>query len=218
MKEKILGTPLFLGIAEDELDQLLECMRAKKKKYYKNEYIYMSESPVKDIGIVLSGKVGIIREDIFGHRDIIGISGPGELFAEAFVCAELPLMPVSVVASEDTEVAFIEYDRVFTVCEKSCSFHSSLIKNMMHILAHKNINLSNKINCLSQGTLREKILSYLNMEASKCDCDTFEIPFSRQELADYLSVNRSALSRELAHMKEEGLIKYNRNRFSIIAC
>lgn len=123
---------------------------------------------------------------------------------------------VSVLASERCEILFLEIQRVFTVCSPACGYHSRLIRNLLTIMARKNLMLTRKIDHMSQRTIREKVMAYLSCEAERWGNEAFEIPFNRQQLADYLAVDRSALSAELSRMQKDGLIEYGKNRFRII--
>lgn len=205
--------PLFTGVAESELAALLDCLQAKQLHYEKDEFILLAGNPVTDVGIVLSGSVQIIQEDIWGNRSILAHISPGGLFAEAFSCAVTKQSPVSVRANESSDILLINYQKIITVCSSACVFHSRLISNMLRVLASKNIMLTKKLEFVTQRSTREKVLSYLSECALKADSKDFSIEYSRQELADYLSVDRSALSRELAQMKKEGVLDYSKNSF-----
>jgi CRP-like cAMP-binding protein len=207
--------PLFLGIDGAELHTLLDCLSASKKRYKKGGFIFRAEENVTSVGVVLSGSVHVIQEDFWGNRTILARIGPGGLFGEAFSCAEVDKLPVSVMAAESAEILFIDYKRIVTTCSSSCSFHTGLIKNMMHILARKNVLLTQKIEFVTQRTTKDKLLAYLSAQARQAASDTFEIPFSRQELADYLSVDRSAMSNELCKMRDEGILRFHKNHFEL---
>ncbi|MVB11461.1 Cyclic nucleotide-binding domain protein [Caprobacter fermentans] len=207
--------PLFEGIQPEELRQMLSCLHAKRKSYAKQEMILLEGQPASFVGIVLSGSVLILKEDYRGNRMIIAEATAGQLFAEAFSCAEIDRLPVTVVSAEDSTVLWIDYRRAVSVCSSACRFHSRLIQNMLRILAFKNILLSRKIEYLSKRTTREKLLAFLADQAGGARGEEFSIPFSRQELADYLCVDRSALSAELGKLQREGVLKFHRNRFLI---
>lgn len=177
----------------------------------------MAGDEVTYIGMVLSGSVNVMQEDFWGSRTILGHMRPGDLFAESFSCAEIKKMPVSVVALEDSQILLIDYRRIISTCSANCVFHSHLVKNMVHILAEKNIMLTEKMEHVSRRTIREKLLSYLSATAAKKGGNHIDIPFNRQELADYLYIDRSALSRELSLMKKDGLIDYDKNEFVLLS-
>jgi CRP-like cAMP-binding protein len=141
---------------------------------------------------------------------------PGELFAEAFVCGGVQKLPVSVMAAEPSEIMRLDFNKITRACSSACNFHTGLIQNMIAILAHKNILLMEKIECLTQRSTRAKVLSYLSAVAKRHKNGIITIPFNRQELADYLSVDRSALSAELCRMRDEGLVAFHKNKFHIM--
>ena len=207
---------LFRDIEEKQLESLLGCLTAVRRTYAKDEFVFMADDKAEAVGVVLSGGVYVIQEDFWGNRAILAHIGPGGLFGEAFSCAEVDKLPVSVVAAENSEIMLIDYRKIVTSCASSCVFHARLIKNMLRILAEKNIMLTRKMEHLSKRTTREKLLSFLSNQAATAKNSTVTIPFNRQELADYLCVDRSALSRELSSMQDEGLIKYDKNRFELL--
>ena len=167
-------------------------------------------------GMVETGKLQIIKEDYWGNRSIIETAGPGDVFGEAFSCAEIVPVPVSVVAAEQTRVLLFDYQKLLTTCSSSCEFHTRVIKNMIRILAEKNIMLMQKMEHITKRSTREKLLSYLSTQAFIKKSSSFDIPFNRQELADYLSVDRSAMSAELSRMRDEGMIRFKKNHFTLV--
>lgn len=206
-------TPLFRGIREEDLPGLLNCLRAKVSSYRKQGIVLLAGQPVSSIGIVLSGQVQVVREDFLGSRDIVAGLGPGELFAESYSFVSADSLPVTVVSTTDSEVLWVQCGRLVSPCSAACRFHSKLIENMLSILASKNILLNRKIEHLSRRTTREKLLSYLSDQAARSGGREFDIPFSRQELADYLCVDRSAMSGELGRLRREGVLQFRRNHF-----
>lgn len=207
--------PLFQGIAEADVPSMLKCLNAQEKAYRKNEYIFKTgESPVF-VGVVLSGSVHVVREDYWGNRTILTSVEPGNLFGEAFSCAEATVLPVSVIAREDTTVLLLDYRKIITTCPTACTFHARLVQNMLKILANKNMMLTQKMDHITKKTTKEKVLSYLSEQAFLAGSNRFTIPFNRQELADYLSVERSALSGTLSKMKQEGTVDYWKNSFRL---
>jgi len=207
---------LFDGISEDNVGALLSCLSAKTVHYEKNRYIYLSGENFEGMGIVLSGNVQVVKEDYFGNRLIIAELGEAELFGETFACADIKTLPVSVFATTDSDILFIDYRKLISPCSNSCSFHSKLIYNMLRIVAMKNIMLNEKIEVMSKRSTREKLTAYLSAEAQKTKNSSFTIPFNRQELADYLSVERSAMSAELSRMRDDGLLEFDKNRFELL--
>lgn len=207
---------LFTGIDENDLENMLGCLSANVKSFSKNEIIYMAGNKISKVGIVVDGRVHLVKEDILGNRNIIAQIDIGQMFGEAFACAGTDNLPISVMASVNCTVMFIDYKKVITTCNNSCTFHHRLLENMLNILAMKNILLNNKIEHISKRTIREKVLSYLLEQAQQQGKTSFKIPFNRQELADYLCVDRSALSNELSKLRDEGKIEFNRCEFSIL--
>jgi CRP-like cAMP-binding protein len=206
---------LFEGIEPKTIAALLGCIRHSEKKYRRNSFVLLEDDKPKSIGIVLSGLLHIVRDDYWGNRDIVSVVEPGELFAEAFVCGGAEKLPVSVIAAEPSEIMRLDFTRITTVCSSACAFHTRLIQNMISTLAQKNIQLMEKIECLGRRSTRSKVLSYLSACAKRQKSGDVEIPFNRQELADYLSVDRSALSAELCRMRDEGLLTFHKNKFCI---
>ncbi len=206
---------LFQGIGTGELDSMLRCLDVRTARYPKDSAIFLAGSPPRWMGMVLKGAVQVVRDDIFGNRSMLAKLPPGDLFGEAFACAESEALPISVLAVTDCDVLLMDYRRVITTCSSSCVFHNRLIENMMQILAQKNLTLNQTIEVLSARSTREKVMAYLSIQAAGQGSSRFEIPLSRQELADYLSVERSALSRELGAMKREGIISFSKNSFQL---
>lgn len=208
--------PLFLGIRESDLWALLGCLSSTKVSFGKNNFIFMADQTATSVGIVLSGNVRVIHEDFWGNRAILAHIPPGGLFGEAFSCAEIEKLPVSVIAAEPSDILLVDYKRIITTCSAACVFHTGLIKNMIKILARKNIMLTRKIEHITCPTTREKLLSYLSAQAQSAKNNAFEIPFNRQELAEYLSVDRSAMSNELCKMRDQGILRFRRNQFELL--
>lgn len=209
----IISSPLFHGICPGDISAMLTCLQARRSSYFKGEYILSAGDPARDVGLVLQGNIHIIKEDFWGNRSIIANIEPGELFGEAFACAEICSLPVNAVASQDCAVMFIDYKKVITTCSSACAFHTGLIQNMLRIMAMKNKMLMEKLGHMTKRSTKEKLLSYLSEQAGKAGSSYFTIPFDRQELADYLCVERSAMSAELSKLKKEGILDYHKNDF-----
>jgi cAMP-binding proteins - catabolite gene activator and regulatory subunit of cAMP-dependent protein kinases len=207
---------LFAGIEDSNLRALLDCLAATPHSYKKNEFVFSSGDAVHFVGVVLSGSVHVLQEDYWGNRTILAHIPPGGLFGEAFSCAEVDSIPVSVIAAEKTEVLLIDYKQIITNCSSSCMYNIILIKNMMKLLAQKNILLTQKMEIITHRTTRERLLAYLSAQAIKAGKSHFTIPFDRQQLADYLSVERSAMSAELSKMQSDGLIRTDRSKFELL--
>lgn len=213
--EQLTKSPLFNGINPEDISAMLTCLNAKTKTYKKNQNVFLAGDKNEAVGFVVSGSIQIIKEDFLGNRSIIAQIGQSQLFAEAFACAGLKRIPVSVVSNTDSTILFIDYNRIVNSCSNTCAFHHRLIENMLQILAQKNVYLNDKIEHLSRRSTKDKVLSYLSSQAQKTGKRRFEIPFNRQELADYLCVDRSALSNELCKLRDTGVLEFNRNEFTL---
>jgi len=207
--------PLFQGVESKELDTLLNCLLGRERKYDKNEVIFRAGDFPQYLGVVLEGNVRVLREDLLGNRTILGEFGQGDLFGETFALAKAEMMPVSVVATQPSQVLLIEGARITGSCARCCGFHIRLIENMMAILARKNLLLSETMEVLSKRSTREKLLNYLSGQSQLAGSLTFTIPYNRQELADYLCVDRSAMSNELSKLQKEEILTCNRNSFTL---
>ncbi len=207
---------LFFGMNDSEIENILPCFSPKKRTYQKGEYIYHYGEKITAMGLVLDGRIHILKEDYWGNRTILAEISEGQLFGEAYACSDKTKLSVSAIAAQDSAVLFFDVPRLLTVCPSACVFHSQLIQNLIAVLAEKNIYLTSKIEYLSQRRLRDKILSYLSDASKRQDNSDFFIPFNRQELADYLSVDRSALSNELCKLREEGILEFKRNHFRLL--
>lgn len=212
----LMNCRLFTGIRESDLEFLLDCLSARQKSYARNSFIFIAGDKIDTVGIVLTGAVHILRDDYWGKRKIVSRIESGALFGEALACAGVEKIPVSVQAVEDSEILFVSCSRIIGNCSLACAFHNDLIKNLTLLLAEKNVEMLQKLEHITQTTTREKLLSYLSGEVLYAGKNSFTIPFSRGELADYLSVERSAMSAELSRMRDDGLIRYHKNHFELI--
>ena len=208
--------PLFSGMEAEELSRLLPCLAAAPRSYGKNEFVFSAGDAVQAVGVVLAGSVHVLQEDYWGNRTILTRIVPGGLFGEAFSCAEVDSLPVGVLAAEQTEVLLLDYRRIITTCPSACTFHLSLMKNMIKLLAEKNILLTQKMEIVTHRTTRARLLAYLSAQAVQAGTNSFVIPFNRQQLADYLSVERSAMSAEISKMQAEGLMRTERSVFELL--
>jgi len=207
---------LFKNFDMHDLESILKCLSANVDSYNKKDVVLLQGDHVHFVGIVLSGSIQIIKEDMEGNINILAYLGVNDIFAETFACADIYECPVTVQAIEDCEILFIDYKRIIKTCHKSCIFHSRLIENMLSLIAKKNITLSQKIEILSKRTIREKILAFFNTQIQMTHSKKISIPYNREGLANFLCVDRSALSRELCNMSDEGLIKFAKNEFEIL--
>lgn len=208
--------PLFEQIEEDHLLKMLTCLGAKIEFFDKKYTIIAEGNPARYIGIVLSGSAQIIQVDYYGNRSILSSIEPSEVFAEAFACAEIKHIPVTVIANEPCEIMLIDCNHILHTCSNNCGFHQQLIFNLMKDLATKTLLFHQKIEITSKRTTREKLMTYLLFQAKKMGSSSFDIPFDRQELADYLEVDRSGLSAEISKLRNEGILESKRNHFELL--
>lgn len=212
----LVKSPLFEEITEEELGEVLGCLGTKCAHYHKGEAILSEGDSADYLGVMLSGSVQVFRLDYYGNRSLMGRLHAGDLFAEAFACAGVETMPVSVVALEETDVLLIQAQRILHTCSSACPFHRQMIYNLMRILALKNLACNEKIEVTSKRTTREKLMAYLMLQARRAGSNVFSIPFDRQELADYLEVDRSGLSAEIGRLRREGVLRSERSRFTLL--
>ena len=192
---------------------MLSCLDTRMEAFPKEAFVLRTGDTVESIGIVLSGSVLVIQEDIWGNRNILSKAGPAQTFAAAFACAPGSILNVSVIADTPATVLFLNVKRILHVCPSACSHHSRIIRNLLTDLAEKNLRFSEKLTHMGQRTTRAKLMSYFSAEAQRLGTYEFDIPFSRQQLADYLAVERSGLSLELGKMREEGLLDFHKSHF-----
>ncbi len=207
---------LFRGIEDDNLKSILSCLSAKVLVYKKGEYVYMTGENINHIGILLKGQVVVLKEDEDGNTNILSEISQSEMFGEALACAEIEISSVSVQAVETSEILLIDYKKIIRTCSSACIFHTMLIENMLKILARKTIILNQKMEILSKKTIREKLMAFFALQKNIANSNVFTIPYNREQLSKYLYVDRSALSRELGKMRDEGLIRFKKNKFELI--
>ena len=213
---KEVHSPLFDGISLEERKTMLGCIGYHIGTFKKGDIVAFEAENIKHIGIIVSGAVDMIKEDLWGNKTMLVRMKKDELFGETFACGSDNLSVVTFLVSEDAKILFMPFDRVMHSCTMACVFHHRLIENMVHIIANKNRDLMQKVEVISKRTIRERLLAYLSIQAQIQGSRYFEIPFGRVELAEYLCVDRSALTRELVKMKDEGLIDYDRNCFRML--
>lgn len=206
---------LFSDINSDDIPAMLACLNASVVKIQKDAFVFHEGEDATCVGIVLAGNVQIVKDDFFGNRSIVDNVEPGEIFGETFACAEVNEIPISVIASEDSEIMLVDCRRIIVTCGNSCEFHNKMINNLLKVMARKNLSLNHKIEIISKRTTRDKLMTYLMGQAKKSNSHDFVIPFDRQELADYLGVERSALSAEMSRMRKDGIIEYSKNKFKL---
>ncbi|MDD6992244.1 MAG: Crp/Fnr family transcriptional regulator [Oscillospiraceae bacterium] len=209
----LMKTQLFSGVGENDIEAMLACMQAKLCSYKKGEYVLRQGERVGNIMVLVRGKLHIQRDDYWGNRSIISVVSPGEMFGEAYAAPESGPILNDVLALEDSAVIFFDVKRIISVCPSACKFHSIAVQNLFFAISEKNRKLVRKLGVMSRRTTREKLIAYLSDEAKRQRSSSFSIPFNRQQLADFLSVDRSAMSNELCRMRDEGLLEFEKNRF-----
>lgn len=210
-----LSSKLFEGIKPEEFSHTLDCIKAFEKSYHKGSYIIMQGDKVKNLGMVITGKIDIVKENIYGNRRLITTIEKDMIFAESLAAAGLEESPISAVAKEDSRVLFIPLESLLVMCSNSCAFHNRLITNMVKMLATKNLMLTQKLDYLTSRTTRERVAKYFIDTANRMGKTTVKIPYNRNQLAEYLGVDRSVLSRELSKLKQEGILSFDKNTFHI---
>lgn len=206
---------LFSGMGDDEILSMLDCLNATIRQYGKGEYAFRQGEFIHDLMILGSGRLYIQKEDYWGNLNILNEIRPGEMFGEAYIVPNSGTLMNDVIAAEESTVLFFDMERILTVCPSACPFHTRLVKNMFYTISDKNKSLVQKLSYMSQRSTREKLLSYLSDEAKRQNSSSFSIPFNRQQLADFLSVDRSAMSNELCKLRNEGILDFHKNEFTL---
>ncbi|MBR5272270.1 MAG: Crp/Fnr family transcriptional regulator [Clostridia bacterium] len=208
-------TKLFSGLVDDEIISMLSCLGARLCSYKKGEYVLRQGEHLRDITVLVSGNLHIQKDDYWGNRSILGQISVGEMFGEAYVAPESEALINDVIATEDSAIILFDVRRIITTCPSACRFHSLVVQNMFFAISEKSRKLVQKLEHMSKRSTREKLISYLSEEAKKQNSSVFTIPFNRQQLADYLSVDRSAMSNELCKMRDEGMLEFAKNNFKL---
>ncbi len=209
------NSPFFQGMTDEEILSVLHCVSAVTLQKEKDSYIFRVGDSAQVMGLVLSGSVLCVQEDLWGHRNIVDRIGVGECFAEPFAATPGAVLNMSVVAAEDSEIMLLNIERFMQTCPTACAHHGRLIRNLVSVMARKVLTLGSKITHMGKRNTREKLLSYLSAESMRQGKLSFTIPYDRQQLADYLCVERAAMSVELSKLQKEGYLKTNRNRFEL---
>ena len=212
---QLQNTALFCGVAPENLEPMLNCLQAQIRTYKKGESIFSHGDEMQQIAVVLCGRLHIQSDDYWGNRSIVGELAAGDIFGEAYVAPTSGPMQSDVVAITDCTVALFAAGKMLTVCTNACRFHSLVVQNLFYVLAEKNRLLMQKLTLLATRTTRAKLTSYLTSESLRAASTSFTIPFNRQQLADYLAIDRSAMSAELSKMRDEGLLDFERNHFTL---
>ena len=216
MQINLANTQLFRGMDPADIEKMLNCLHAKGYTCKKGEIIFPEGSPTEQIGVVLSGQVVIEMGDVWGNSSMLSSTGPGGVFAVTCACVPGEPLMVNVTAAEETEVLLLNIGRVLGPCSKACLYHMRLLRNLLTLCAVKNLQLSRRVLHTGPKSIRKRLLSYFSECIKRTGSYSFDIPYNRQQLADYLSVERSALSNELSLMQRDGLIRYHRNHFDVM--
>ena len=216
MQINLANTLLFRGMDPSDIDEMLGCLLAKECTYKKGEILFPEGSPTEQIGVVLVGRVIIELGDVWGNNSVLSSIGPGGIFAETYACIPGEPLMVNVTAAEDTEALLLNIRRVLEPCSKVCPYHVRLVRNLLALCAGKNLQLSRRVLHTGPKSIRKRLLSYFSECIKRTGSYSFDIPYNRQQLADYLSVERSALSNELSIMQRDGLIRYEKNHFDVM--
>jgi len=215
-KKTLFRSRLFTGIEPEDLGCIMNCLSYRVADVKKGQIVVFEDQQVRHVGIVLSGTVDMVKEDVWGNKTLLVRMGQDEVFGETFAWGDDSQSAVTFIAEEDGQILFMPFNKVMNSCTNACEFHHQLTRNMVQIIANKNRDLLRKVEVVSKKTLREKILSYLSMQAQIQGSRYVQIPLDRQELADYLCADRTALSRELSAMQKAGLIDYHLNTFRLL--
>ena len=207
---------MFSGVRGREIQSMLSCLNPRVQHYKKGEYVLRTGGHLRDILILVKGSLHIQKDDYWGNRSLLGQLGAGEMFGEAYVAPESGALMNDVVAVEDSAVMFFDLQRLLTTCSSACRFHAAVVQNLFFAISEKNRKLVQKLGHMSKRSTREKLISYLSEEAKRQNSARFSIPFNRQQLADFLSVDRSAMSNELCKMRDEGLLRFHKNHFELL--
>lgn len=208
-------TKIFAGVGDREIESMLSCLGARLKTYKKGEYVFRQGESITDIMVLAEGNLHVQKDDYWGNRSILGEICAGEMFGEAYAY-DSGAMLNDVVVVEDSTVIFLDVKRILTSCSNACRFHAIVVQNLFFAISEKNRKLVQKLGHISKRTTREKLMSYLSEQAKKQNSASFTISFNRQQLADFLSVDRSAMSNELGKMRDEGLIEFQKNKFKLL--
>lgn len=211
----ILQSPLLRNIGEDEFEDMRKFHHTRECIYQKGSIVFNSGDAIHEIGIIIKGSVNIENLDLWGNKSILSNIPEGGIFAEVYALCNEPMM-VDVIAAEESHILFLNVNTLRDSKNVDNSWHSKILANLLDISMHKNLALTERIFCTAPKTIRGRLLIYLSAQAGKAGSTVFQIPFSRQQLADYLNLDRSALSKELGKMRDEGLLEFYKNTFKII--
>ena len=213
--EFLQTTSLFRGLNTEEIRQILTCLGSHETSFSKDAVIFRGGDTVTEVGLILEGSVNVIAYHYWGGSSIFGHAEKGRLFGEAYAAIPGKELLCDVKAAEDSRILFMNMDRLLTTCTKNCGPHQRIIRNLLQISASNTLAQITRMMHTAPRTIRERLLSYLSEQAALNGSPSFTIPFSRRQLADYLGVDRSALSNELSKMRKENLLSFRKNEFTL---
>ncbi len=213
LNEFLAKTQLFAGSAAEDIGAMLGCLDARERRYSEGSCIHRMGDVIATVGLVLEGSVRIESVDVWGNVSVVGLTRAGGMFGEAYAAVPGEPLMVDVIAAEDCRVLFLNLGKVLTTCSHACPNHSRTSNNMTTIIARHSLALSRRIFHVAPKTIRGKVLAYLSDVAERTGSRSFDIPYDRQQLADYLGVDRSALSAELSRMRRDGILETRRSHF-----
>ncbi|MBQ9851947.1 MAG: Crp/Fnr family transcriptional regulator [Ruminiclostridium sp.] len=215
--EKLVAEcPLFRQIEPKDLAAMLKCLSARVLTAQRGEFIETTSGGKPLMGVVLEGSVEMISEDYFGKKSILTLLTVGNLFGETYSCLQARNRTVAFRVRDAFRVLILDYDRILHACKLVCRFHHRMIENMVELIAEKNLELIEKLEVTSRTSIREKLLTYLTRQAERTGSLTFTIPMGRTELAEYLCTDRSAMTRELSRLRDEGIISFDKRTFTLL--
>ena len=214
--EALQKSRLFEGVRAADVRAMLGCLGPRERRFDRGETVFAAESRAESMGIVLSGSVCVVRHDIYGNRTILAHVEEGGMFGEAFACAGVARLPVAVEGAQPGRAMVFPIRRITETCSNACAFHNRLVMNLLKAMAEKNLQLNRKLEITSRRSTREKLMAYLLAQAAEAGDNRFTIPFDRQGLADYLCVERSALSAEIGKLRREGILESEKSRFTLL--
>ena len=212
---QLLQTSVFSGITTEEIKDMLSCLSAREVTFGKDEIIFSYGKHLTSIGIVLDGCVHILKEDFWGNANLMSECQAGDIFGEAYAINASAPLEMNIFSAADSRILFLEVNKILTVCSSACEFHNRLIQNLLRISAQKGLTLTSRMMHTAPRALRDRLISYLSEQAIANNSAHFTIPYNRQQLADYLSVDRSAMSNELCKLRDEGILEFRKNSFTL---
>ncbi len=206
---------LFAGVGDEALLTMLSCLKASLQRYSRGDYVLRQGDYLRNLNLLIQGRLHIQREDYWGNLGLLQELRPGELFGEAYAVPDSGPLLNDVIATQDSVILSFDSQRVLSTCPSACPYHTQLIKNLFYTISERNRSLVQKLGYLSQRSIRDKLLAYLSDQAQKQNSSTITLPFNRQQLADFIAVDRSALSNQLAKLRREGVLDYKKNEFTL---